>query len=157
FCVAILLAQDFRITEISALNGKVILRHTADTNYYYILYRGDVITNIVLASDMAVATNTVGELADQVAPSGSNNAFYRILAVPIIQPRDSDADGIDDVYELRHKDFLNPLNPTDATQDFDKDGITNLQEYRAGTDPTMSEWLAPTVTAPVSPTKELNI
>ena len=45
FGLVILLAQDFRITDLSiGANGKVSLRHTADTNFYYILYRGAAIT-----------------------------------------------------------------------------------------------------------------
>jgi hypothetical protein len=55
--------------------------------------------------------------------------------VPIAHPLDSDGDGIDDVYELRHPPFLNPLDASDANQDFDGDGHSNLEDYRAGTDP----------------------
>jgi hypothetical protein len=46
---------------------------------------------------------------------------------------DSDVDGMDDDWELRH-DF-SPAERTDAVQDADQDGHTNLQEYLAGTDP----------------------
>ena len=53
------------------------------------------------------------------------------------EPIDSDGDGIDDVYELRHGVFLNPLDPADARLDFDHDGLSNLEEYQRGTDPTV--------------------
>ena len=62
-------------------------------------------------------------------------AFYLIQRVPVDQPLDSDIDGIDDVYELRHPLFLKPLTSFDAGQDFDGDGISNLDEFMAGTDP----------------------
>jgi len=39
-----------------------------------------------------------------------------------------------DTYENQHA-FLDPLSSTDATQDQDSDGLTNLQEYQAGSDP----------------------
>ncbi len=46
---------------------------------------------------------------------------------------DSDGDGMDDVWELRNG--LNPADPTDAYADLDQDGVWNIGEYRAGTDP----------------------
>jgi sugar lactone lactonase YvrE len=48
-------------------------------------------------------------------------------------PGDSDCDGMPDWWELAH--HLNPLDPTDARLDPDHDGLTNLDEYRSGTDP----------------------
>ena len=64
-------------------------------------------------------------------------AFYRVRQIPIAQPLDSYGDGIDDVYELRHAGFLNTLDGSDAGQDFDGDGRSNLEEYREGTEPEM--------------------
>ncbi len=45
---------------------------------------------------------------------------------------DTDGDGIPDAAELLMG--LNPNNPADAALDLDADGMTNLQEYLAGTD-----------------------
>ncbi|MGA1793221.1 MAG: fibronectin type III domain-containing protein [Thermoplasmatota archaeon] len=47
---------------------------------------------------------------------------------------DTDGDGIPDVYELLY-DFLSPSDDTDAAEDYDKDGLTNLVEYQIGTEP----------------------
>jgi len=47
---------------------------------------------------------------------------------------DSDNDGIPDSNEIALG--LDPLNPSDAAGDIDGDGVTNVQEYQAGTDPT---------------------
>lgn len=45
---------------------------------------------------------------------------------------DSDGDGIPDSYEDRFA-FLDKNNPADAALDTDSDGLTNLEEYTAGT------------------------
>ena len=46
---------------------------------------------------------------------------------------DTDKDGMPDEYETRLG--FNPNDATDAAKDFDGDGVTNLDEYTAGTDP----------------------
>ena len=56
-------------------------------------------------------------------------AFYRVQAVSIFSPLDSDGDRIDDVYELNRPAILDPLDPTDADEDPDGNGLTNLAEY----------------------------
>ena len=57
----------------------------------------------------------------------SNDAYISVLA-------DTDRDHIPDVYETATPG-LSPTNAADATQDFDRDGFSNLQEYQAGTNP----------------------
>ena len=59
---------------------------------------------------------------------------------------DSDQDGLPDHYEgqphpLTGQEntkfpFLEPNNPHDANEDFDRDGLTNLEEFQIGTDPS---------------------
>lgn len=49
---------------------------------------------------------------------------------------DDDNDGMPDWWELIHG--LDPLDPSDAGEDPDGDGATNLEEYLAGTDPNVS-------------------
>lgn len=46
---------------------------------------------------------------------------------------DTDKDGMPDEYEIRMG--FDPNDPSDAAKDFDNDGVTNLDEYKAGTNP----------------------
>lgn len=50
---------------------------------------------------------------------------------------DSDGDGMPDGFEVQH--YLNPSDASDASQDADGDGLTNLQEYDLGTDPNNAD------------------
>jgi len=53
-----------------------------------------------------------------------------------IDDLDDDNDGMPDYWELAYG--LNPCDPTDANKDLDGDSYTNLQEYRANTNPANS-------------------
>ena len=57
-----------------------------------------------------------------------------VIAPP---PLDTDEDGIPDYWELKY--HFNPKDAADAGTDPDKDGRSNLQEFRDGTDPVVSD------------------
>ncbi|MBX3746912.1 MAG: hypothetical protein KF833_16500 [Verrucomicrobiae bacterium] len=106
--------------------------HDADPDGYFILYAGSSIDAISQPQSMALGVPGLGSLP---AAEGHVTRFFRVRRVPLSTPLDLDDDGIDDVFELRHPAALNPLDPSDALEDFDGDGASNLAEYRAGTDP----------------------
>lgn len=55
--------------------------------------------------------------------------FFRVEAIPVYAPLDSDHDGMDDIWELQHG--LNPLDPSDASQpSAEMPGLTNVEYYQ---------------------------
>lgn len=121
-------AQDFSITGATTdAEGRFTVRHTADPAFYYLLRRGEEVTHIVSAVDAALGVPVDGQLADlrATAPAG----FYRVLQVPVATPFDTDGDGLDDVWELRHRHPKAALNGADAQEDHDGNGRPDLTDY----------------------------
>jgi len=122
-------AQEFFITEISRdSSGSPVIRHPSAPDSYYILYRGEEVTAIVSAVDMALGVPLAGTLLD--ASFMPSVAFYRVREVPVQQPLDTDGDGIDDVWELRFRRPRAALNPNDAREDHDSSGSPDLEDYQ---------------------------
>ena len=72
--------------------------------------------------------NTAGQIIDDEEDVGG----WPVLK-SVEPPKDSDQDGIPDVWEKRHN--LNPDDLTDGNTDVDADGYTNLEEYLNNTKP----------------------
>ena len=96
-----------------------------------------------IAYSLYMATNLVADLTnaawgwvqyvyacDTVTLSNQSLAGSFYILAP---EKDTDGDGIPDSWEILHG--LNPLDPADASQDPDDDGLTNYQEYLAGRQP----------------------
>lgn len=123
-------SQTFRITQVDiSTQGRFETTFDAVASAYYVLYRGRSVERIDQAVDMGLGIEPSGRLADPVPVFGEFAAFYRVFQIAVDQPLDTDGDGLDDVYELRRPQVLNPLNVADAAQDPDGDGRTHLQEY----------------------------
>ena len=89
-------------------------------------------------SNPAIATVSANGLVTAVASgtaviqATNDGTPAMITANVVLSNMDSDGDGIPDDVEIRLG--LDPHNPVDAQEDFDRDGLTNLQESQAGTD-----------------------
>src|SRR5262245_37229790 len=75
------------------------IEHDASSNYYYLLLRGTVITDINQPVNARLFTSTNGVLTDSNAFVSVGSVFYRVREVPVEEPLDSDGDGLSDVFE----------------------------------------------------------
>lgn len=93
-------------------------------------------------SNPAVATVGPEGLVRAVASgvvllSAVNEGALGVLRLQVTLSGDSDGDGLPDEWEVAHS--LDPNDPGDAFEDPDRDGLTILQEYQAGTDPFQAD------------------
>jgi hypothetical protein len=88
---------------------------------------------------------TTGTFNITVTVTDGSAASDNDLFVLTVTAPDTDSDGMPDSWETLHG--FDPDDPADADQDFDGDGVSNLDEYLDGTDPTLDD-VAPVVTAP---------
>jgi hypothetical protein len=99
---------------------------------------------ITLSTMVLAETNCFFSLTNVQPPLGTNQLSLKVnvvnaaggvtsgAAIITVLP-DTDGDGLPDNWELAYG--LDPNNAADATLDPDADGVSNLQEYRAGTHP----------------------
>jgi len=75
----------------------------------------------------------VGSYANDPVNWGAGTPTPGAKSAILVADLDLDKDGMLDDWERTHG--LNPLDPTDAAQDSDGDGLSNLNEYLTNTDP----------------------
>ena len=91
---------------------------------------------VAMVTGLAVGTNTLTVLAgDDAAPAHiATNAIRVIYAAGDF---DGNGDGLPDAWQIQYFGSVNALNALPAA-DPDGDGVSNLQEFHDGTDPTNS-------------------
>jgi hypothetical protein len=96
--------------------------------------------NTVVVDEVALLPQTAGVSEGRIPDGGTNVVSFPGLATPAgpnaLPSGDSDNDGLPDEWERAYG--LNVSNPADALVDSDGDGMSNLNEFRAGTNPTSS-------------------
>ena len=118
-------AQEFSISNIF-VGSETRITYPSQPEFYFVLFKGESPIELDRAVDLALGMTGVGEVSDR--ESGGGVAFYRVGKVPVSQPLDMDHDGLGDLVELWHADFLDPLDPDDADLDYDGDGVSNKAE-----------------------------
>ena len=115
--------------------------------YTWSINAGILPLGLSLGSDTGTIAGTISgcgpydftvNLADSI-PSPNTTTANRAYHIDVICQNltDYDQDGMPNTYETTYG--FNPYNPEDANEDADGDGLTNLQEYTAGTIPTDSD------------------
>lgn len=94
-------------------------------------------TNFFSSNDRVATVDAEGLVTAHgtgaVLVSGMNEGALGMLLLSVVTSGDADGDGLPDDYELQYQ--LDPNNPADAALDVDGDTLSNLQEFRLGTDP----------------------
>lgn len=131
-------AADFRVTpEVLKDAGGLQLHFPACTNYYYQVWVSESLTGeFTHVRGMTLGADDAQSWADENVLDTKIKLYYRLRRIPVTASEDYDGDGIPDVYELMYPGILDPLNPDDAHEDPSGSGLTNLEEYLHGTDPT---------------------
>lgn len=88
-------------------------------------YKRDAIDKRI-AHEITTGTASLGRNKDGIIDSQQDAGGWPVLAATT-PPQDTDADGIPDSWEKKHK--LNPNDPSDAAQKASKSAYTNLEVY----------------------------
>ena len=107
---------------------------TPDFNALYIGSASDKNSPDAVIDDFAIYKGALSEAEIKKLVAG---------AVPGGEIKDTDKDGMPDDWETQYG--FNPNDPSDAAQDADHDGVSNLDEYKAGTNPI--DAIKPTLTS----------
>jgi alpha-tubulin suppressor-like RCC1 family protein len=114
-------ASEFRIDGFARHFGQSEVHLAGEAGFYYILWRGDSITAVRLATDLALSSGGLSILTDENATNGAQ--FYRVEKISLASLRDTDGDGISDAWELLHRHPKAALDATDAKDDHTGNGI----------------------------------
>jgi T5SS/PEP-CTERM-associated repeat protein len=120
-------APDYYNNLVEMLDGQIIVTNQTYSGVLEVYGGGLLLAGGTLLADTIIATNE----GAQFMYIGGNLGYRNLVLTPEF---DVDSDGIPNGWEQAHG--LEPLNPDDAAADNDGDGMSNLAEYQAGTNPT---------------------
>ncbi len=121
-----------QIESFERAGARALLQFRAEADSYYMLQRSDDLAGAWSAIDSSLGGAGSQTLEDDWADGA--RAFYAVERIPLGDPFDTDGDGIDDVYELRHGAALDPLEPGDAARVSAATGNSHLEDYLAAAD-----------------------
>ena len=127
------LAADFWISAQPESNLNLRIEIPSLTTDYHLVRATDAMSNWGLTG-LVLGVEGTQTWRDADVLAHKRMQFYRVFSRDVAHPLDSDGDGIDDVFELRRPEILDPLDATDGAEDADGDGLGNQQEYAYGTD-----------------------
>ena len=102
-------------------SSSVVATNVSDSKTNFVILSGSVVSNLTTTYTLR-PTNRAQPLF-----VASNSASFTLTVVP-----DTDLDGMPDSYELTYSGSATAFDPAG---DLDHDGMSNLAEYLAGTDP----------------------
>lgn len=119
------MATEFGISVELTEEGGIRLRPDEQDGWYFMMHA---------SSDLAGPYEvTAMSETDFLLLLVDTEGFFQLTRMDKATPADWDSDQIDDLFELRHV----PMNPLfdDALENYDEDGLNNLEEYGYGTHP----------------------